>query len=204
MNCKIAEIGVAAARVMNCEDTVFNLIKENVQDEEEQRKAIDEVATKLIFISDMLFNACKNHYDSIDASVKNRFVQGYASNGSLCREIVYAAGNEIITIFDDKYANIAVECWKLGVRQHNILNGVFKDKEGNAEITDLYNEKIRKYDSTYQPPQTNMTQDGGCYIATCVYGSYDCPQVWTLRRYRDNTLAETWYGRLFVHTYYAT
>lgn len=43
----------------------------------------------------------------------------------------------------------------------------------------------------------------GCYVATCVYGSYNCPQVWTLRRYRDNTLATTWYGRIFIHTYYA-
>lgn len=25
----------------------------------------------------------------------------------------------------------------------------------------------------------------GCYVATCVYGSYDCPEVWTLRRFRD-------------------
>ena len=44
---------------------------------------------------------------------------------------------------------------------------------------------------------------GGCYVATCVYGSYDCPQVWTLRRYRDNTLGSTWYGRAFIRTYYA-
>ena len=43
----------------------------------------------------------------------------------------------------------------------------------------------------------------GCYVATAVYGSYDCPQVWTLRRYRDDTLAGTWYGRAFIHTYYA-
>ena len=43
----------------------------------------------------------------------------------------------------------------------------------------------------------------GCYVATAVYGSYDCPQVWTLRRFRDYTLAETWYGRTFIHTYYA-
>jgi len=43
----------------------------------------------------------------------------------------------------------------------------------------------------------------GCYIATAVYGSYDCPQVWTLRRYRDNTLFGSWYGRAFVRTYYA-
>lgn len=47
------------------------------------------------------------------------------------------------------------------------------------------------------------TSSGGCYVATAVYGSYDCPQVWTLRRYRDNTLGATWYGRLFIRTYYA-
>ena len=43
----------------------------------------------------------------------------------------------------------------------------------------------------------------GCYVATAIYGSYDCPQVWTLRRFRDNTLAGSWYGRAFIHAYYA-
>lgn len=46
-------------------------------------------------------------------------------------------------------------------------------------------------------------KDDGCYIATSIYGSYDCPQVWTLRRYRDYTLTQTWYGRAFIKTYYA-
>ena len=49
----------------------------------------------------------------------------------------------------------------------------------------------------------NHSDSQGCYVATCVYGSYDCPQVWTLRRFRDNTLAETMLGRAFIHTYYA-
>ena len=48
-----------------------------------------------------------------------------------------------------------------------------------------------------------LTAQRGCYIATCIYGSYDCPQVWMLRRYRDNTLSSTWYGRLFIRLYYA-
>ena len=34
-------------------------------------------------------------------------------------------------------------------------------------------------------------------------GSYDCPQVWTLRRFRDNTLANSILGRAFIRTYYA-
>ena len=60
-----------------------------------------------------------------------------------------------------------------------------------------------KYD-VYEPNPnvTVTTQKGGCYVATCVYGSYDCPQVWTLRRYRDDTLGTTWYGRLFIRAYY--
>lgn len=51
-------------------------------------------------------------------------------------------------------------------------------------------------------PQQN-SNNGGCYVATAIYGSYDCPEVWTLRRYRDYTLAKSWYGRVFVYTYYA-
>lgn len=51
--------------------------------------------------------------------------------------------------------------------------------------------------------EKNSTVQNRCYIATCVYGSYDCPQVWTLRRFRDYTLDETWYGRLFIKCYYA-
>ncbi len=50
---------------------------------------------------------------------------------------------------------------------------------------------------------SSSSTSGGCYVATCLYGSYDCPQVWTLRRYRDNTLAKSVLGRSFIRTYYA-
>ncbi len=50
---------------------------------------------------------------------------------------------------------------------------------------------------------TPKYSSNGCYVATCVYGSYDCPQVWTLRRFRDDTLGSTWYGRTFIRAYYA-
>ena len=53
------------------------------------------------------------------------------------------------------------------------------------------------YRSTYRP-----TSSSGCYIASCVYGSYDCPQVWILRRYRDANLGSSWFGRLFIKVYY--
>lgn len=52
-------------------------------------------------------------------------------------------------------------------------------------------------------PAIQQGKSSGCYVATAVYGSYDCPEVWTLRRFRDDTLASTWYGRAFIKTYYA-
>lgn len=43
----------------------------------------------------------------------------------------------------------------------------------------------------------------GCYIATAVYGSYDCTEVWVLRRYRDGRLSSSACGRTFIRFYYA-
>ncbi len=56
---------------------------------------------------------------------------------------------------------------------------------------------------TYSPQSAQPQKKKGCYVATAVYGSYDCPEVWTLRRFRDYKLASTWLGRLFIFLYYA-
>ncbi len=74
---------------------------------------------------------------------------------------------------------------------------------------------VRKRHSAEQPsepqqpdlpsPATSgapQKKKSGCYVATCVYGSYDCPEVWVLRRYRDRSLAATRRGRLFIRLYY--
>lgn len=107
------------------------------------------------------------------------------------------------------------------VNQHNgrivnVSNGIDRNfgPFGNViqEVTvtvegDYDDPKFKELYDKYQGGASSTTRNsaqGGCYIATAVYGSYDCPQVWTLRRYRDNTLAETWYGRLFIKLYYKT
>lgn len=84
----------------------------------------------------------------------------------------------------------------------------------NSELNKLSTvyARMKELDPSFQIPalpvpvaQTLAAQKkkSGCYVATAVYGSYDCPQVWTLRRYRDDQLARTWYGRAFIRTYYA-
>lgn len=74
---------------------------------------------------------------------------------------------------------------------------------GHIEASEDWKRKyyyVSKLLECYKPVETKQS---GCYIATAVYGSYDCPQVWTLRRFRDNTLAAAWYGRAFIRIYYA-
>jgi hypothetical protein len=43
----------------------------------------------------------------------------------------------------------------------------------------------------------------GCYIATMVYGSYDAPEVMTLRKFRDDKLNHSAAGRAFIRWYYS-
>ena len=110
------------------------------------------------------------------------------------------------------------------VRENHIIVGKANTNWGDVATTGIKNRIVQLY------PQMNETIDHiilkykergidytylneikdkidrapqGCYVATCVYGSYDCPQVWTLRRFRDYALAETWYGHAFIHAYYA-
>lgn len=199
MQCKIAEINSAACSISNCEESVLDLIKTYVA-KEEQNNVLIEIYTKLMSISYMLFNAAKNHYESIDSQIQLDYLQEYIYNASASAEIMYTFGNLVISKFGDEYGNTAVLAWKDGIEIHKEYVKYLQDKDGNINIIEEYAGKIKKFDSTYERPQV---QTSGCYIATAVYGSYDCPEVWTLRRFRDYTLAETWYGRLFIKAYYA-
>lgn len=100
---------------------------------------------------------------------------------------------------------------------YNRSNTTQEQKDKINDYKERYEKLVKELQQKFEPKQlekssSNYTSQsnysgqssGGCYIATAVYGSYDCPEVWTLRRYRDNCLAKTWYGRTFINVYYAT
>ena len=92
------------------------------------------------------------------------------------------------------------------VLKPDFLNGSRLNENVINDAVKFLNSLLSSYpleQTATQNSDNTSSSGGGCYVATCVYGSYDCPQVWTLRRYRDNTLGATWYGRLFIRTYYA-
>jgi hypothetical protein len=203
MQCKIGQISSAAISINNCVDTVLKLIKNHVYEESEKETAVTEMVTRTIQISTMLYRAATNHYNGIDLQIQANYNQEYINNVSATYNTMYFLGEQLEGIFGDKgYAtSLAVEAWKTGIAWHNSVMNLFADKKINKDLILRYAEKISKYDSTYQAPNVNT---GGCYIATAVYGSYNCYNVLVLRRYRDNVLANKWYGRVFIYLYYVT
>lgn len=202
MKCKIAEIQSAGASIANCINTVLNLIKDNVTNREEQKQAYTEVANRVINGVNILYNAATNHYSNISSQIRGKYTQEWLNNCFAAIKCAYILGDSLDLLFgfDGEANKLSVRAWKNGVARHQALIGSLADTDGNRNKVNSYVSKIRKYDTSYAAPKESKS---ACYVATAVYGSYDCPQVWTLRRYRDYTLAETWYGRAFIRTYYA-
>lgn len=77
-----------------------------------------------------------------------------------------------------------------------------------AEIAEKYKSMIQSkldFVNSVASKGSDSTTSGKkeCYIATAVYGSPMCRQVCILRRWRDEVLSKSLWGRLFIRCYYA-
>jgi hypothetical protein len=80
-----------------------------------------------------------------------------------------------------------------------------------SEVRNRYNTNKRTINSINSQLQTinrqrtsSSSSSSGCYIATMAYGDYDHPQVMILRKFRDETLSNIFFGRSFINFYYTT
>lgn len=203
MECKIAGITSAAVSIINCLETAIRLIDTSLQTDKEKIVACTEVYQYCDRAARLLFHAAKSHYDEIDPQLKNKYYEEYKERAGSSILIPKLLGDTIEKQFQNNelVMLVASGAWKSYVILNSEYNGGLPSTLG--ECSNAVQEvvpKIKKLEPDYEPPLG--TRSSGCYVATAVYGSYDCPEVWTLRRFRDNTLAETWYGRAFIHTYY--
>lgn len=180
-SCVIRDIGPAAQRVKNGFKTAFDIVKNS--DMENKNDALYQICDDANRLLQQLSDVAYNHYmqhssvNGAHAEYKNRVYE--------CGMAACLLGDCFYKI-DDK--RVAALCYKKAVAFW----------KGQFSLNEVAINRIKEHEPNYEAPKA-----GGCYVATAVYGSYDCPQVWTLRRYRDFTLAKSWYGRLFVRTYYA-
>lgn len=173
------------------EETV-NAIEENKEGSKEFLSVFGQEAIKRLYLADLIITS------SIDEDTKN--VQ------QLLRHLYMQANVKRYMLEATLHPNGAT---------FSLINGN-RSKEID-ELKQVY-KKIQQIDPAFSMPtmppiegiapasvtaSSTNASSGGCFVATAVYGSYDCPEVWTLRRFRDNTLASTWYGRAFIRTYYA-
>ncbi len=107
---------------------------------------------------------------------------------------------QTIIHYDNKSISLRVNNRETGIDQLKVIYNQISELAPDFVAPELPSAEVV---STTNAPAKTKKSSGGCYVATAVYGSYDCPQVWTLRRYRDFTLAKSWYGRAFIRTYYA-
>ena len=202
--CKVAEISTAAQSVANCIDGNFALIK-NLDDEKERIDALSMIINYSDNLVKQMATVASKHYwkDLSAIETQRRSIQWVVDAGNILFQIESSLKKHFYP--DNKRELVTVQ-----KKLYDYINdnAMYYNPSYRTNTTRRLVGEIKTLDHTFNkepiplpPPPSN--KKGGCYVATAVYGSYDCPQVWTLRRFRDDTLAETWYGRAFIHTYYA-
>ena len=197
MSCKIDELSEEIKRVGICVKETFLLIKENITDFEQKKEAILEIIKQFYVIRKMFDDANTSAIKGMDKLTFSEFKFIYLKNLMACTNFDTYLCDGLCEVFidDEAIMNTIV----IQILKKRTIERIDK----NLDAESKYVEVIKKYDKSYEIPQFKKQKSSGCYVATAVYGSYDCPEVWTLRRFRDYTLAESVFGRLFIRTYYA-
>lgn len=210
MQCKIAEISSAAISLSNSFSGVLGLIKNHVVGCEEQKKAVEEIQLRCVVIATLLYSASRDFYFGTDLEIRGEYASEHVERGIYSAGILQLLSVEIKEVFGDMFDDIRVEALDCSIGLYADTLCDVKDEVREDEF-DLYREDfelIKKYKPDFEWPvkisDTPLSSsESGCYVATSIYGSYDCPQVWTLRRFRDDTLDTFLLGRFFIKTYYA-
>ncbi len=214
MLCKLGGIVQAAIDVKNNVIVVGKMIATMYGTDKETINAdieyvVSEITRKLVEITNMFHGASFQHFcDCIGGPVD--YAPVYSELCTQCSLIMYDWAVTIETYWGDKYGDYIALAYSTGIEYHKKMATKLlyqEDFEKQKQLILANAAIVQKYNPSYQignfKKDDNNPNKGGCYIATAVYGSYDCPEVWTLRRYRDYALYYSWYGKVFVKCYYA-
>ena len=213
--CKIAEIASAADSIKNTIHSTFDLIESNLSAPEEKLNAINQVCAYSHSISKQLSSAAENYYNKIDKSIQHDFYSENINNLSrangirikLCDELCERYGNDEKVFLEAAlpYVKDAIEDFPACRKNISILQRFEPDYHFDDSAEKELDRQFQELKDEFEKTINNLEkkQNNGCYVATAVYGSYDCPEVWTLRRFRDYRLSKTLIGRWFIRTYYA-
>lgn len=183
----------------NAIPTLNKLLKENFDGQ--------NVAQKAVSVWDPVFKNCEalwnDNVGRISACISFTTDQAKQQRNEQNMKIIMANCVAVVdfmfTLVKDIHSQYgtSIQSWYVTYAK-SAANFASRTKDCPKETLDAINNFVKNIEPNYTPQQK-----AGCYVATAVYGSYDCPEVWTLRRFRDYILDESWYGRAFIRTYYA-
>ncbi len=202
IHAPLNQIAGYATKIITCSTSALDLIKNNINNQDAQCKAYSEIADKVYHLANHYEDLAENYYEKAASYVKPHIKEIYIDRALDVINLYYNFGTLLADTFETskKAQELAARAWKKGALYHSQLLPNLSNKKYHKDAIASY---VTKINNSIPDNFEIDYPSSGCYVATCVYGSYDCPQVWTLRRYRDFTLAKTWYGRAFIRTYYA-
>lgn len=155
-------------------------------------------------IDSNIFDAPNNDYvnSSFFKSFKNVDVIDLENNLIICDNLLFLINKEkiescvslnLISKEVGKYYNKS---------QKNKMSYYFYLKDNNMVEFNFTNENKLLDEFLTKNGYILDIVKGGCYVATCVYGSYMASEVYVLRRFRDRVLKNNFFGNIFVKLYY--
>lgn len=184
----IANMGSSCIKLGKNLKSIFNLIKTSDLSEKEKKEAYKTIdyntLNYYLLISNNVISKANSYIDTSDTKFAKDFVKEHFQGMAF---LLISLGDEL------KKVNLKEEA----LRAYKTINFSFIPTETINTII----ERIKTIDPNYT--YTPKVKKNGCYVATAVYGSYNCKEVWTLRRFRDYYLDENFLGRLFIKIYYA-
>lgn len=159
------------------------------------------------------FKFCNELYRNIDVGIFDFNYKPIAlieiNDSSHNSQSRYERDKKVSDICEEAGITVIKFWTKYGINPEYMQKKIFEAIEHSKQPTRVKHFNIQQTEApVLQQAQidnqhSQSSKKSGCYIATCVYGSYDCPQVWTLRRFRDYVLTKSVLGRAFIKVYYA-
>ena len=222
VDAKYSELNILAKRMQKCIPIVLKKIEENLNGAEllllagrkdatsihEARNSIEVVFENSVRYAKWIYVEAENYYNAQQSrynehtplNIIGESRKLFVANRYEAIRIMYILGDTIQKYFGESEFAKQQIAWEYGTKWHIEIISQFENREIAKQEILSYVEKIQEIDPEYPTPEIKTS---GCYIATSVYGTYNCPQVWTLRRFRDDVLDKKCWGKRFIDVYYS-
>ena len=200
-DCRSDEIENACAVLEKLLNTVIDLIIDSELDNHSAKEACDEVIDAIhdvIYLYADKVNEIIGHNPLTGAEYTVRYEHLKTSDMLGWKDVVLQR-KKACALLLETMLSIMIDTLNERDEAKEFFENIYVNRvlEFDSDMKQELISLFRRDEPDYKLPRRK-----GCYVATCVYGSYNCPEVWTLRRYRDSVLQKTRLGRCFISLYY--